>query len=145
VRRIRLIGAILATILAFSFLTTLSTASAATAVNPTTDFVAFGFNGLSANGEVEGTITWFNRTANITGDVFIGEFATTTTAVFEAFAGSTKIESQTRTVNLTTFPNGDRHFNFLIGDTNLVGGINRVKVTISNEGLNGDSVNVDKP
>jgi hypothetical protein len=143
-RILRLIGMTLAIILAFSSLTSLSTASAATAADPSRPFFVNGPDDTSLDGVTSGTITWFNRTARVTGSVQKGVFVTTTTAVFEAFAGSTKIESQTRTVN-GSFPDGIRGFDFVIGDTNLVGGINRIKITISNQGVNGVSVNFNKP
>lgn len=77
----------------------------------------------------EGGIIWYNRTAGVQGhvvDIGIGS----TTAVFEAFAGATKIDSTTRTANDESSLGGDRSFNFTIGDPNLVGGIDRVRVTV---------------
>jgi hypothetical protein len=79
-----------------------------------------------------GTITWNNRTAYVSGDVFVGSDWDCGQAVFEAFAGSTKIEVQTRTACWTTYPEGYRHFGFNIGDPDLRGGINRIKITICN-------------
>lgn len=77
----------------------------------------------------EGSIVWYNRTAGIQGHV-VDVGTGSTTAVFEAFAGSTKIDSTTRTANDETSLGGDRSFNFTIGDTDLVGGIDRIKVTV---------------
>ncbi|NNN36654.1 hypothetical protein HLK59_41145 [Streptomyces sp. S3(2020)] len=78
-----------------------------------------------------GSITWYNRTANVQGTVVdtannIGHV----TAYFEAYAGSTKIESVTRTANAESDLGSPRDFNFTIGDTDLVGGIDRIKVTL---------------
>lgn len=73
----------------------------------------------------EGGITWFNRTAGVQGQVVDTADPGSTTAIFEAFAGATKIDTETRTIN-----NDERPFNFTIGDTDLVGGINRIKVTV---------------
>jgi hypothetical protein len=78
-------------------------------------------------GFVDGTITWYNRTAGVTGGVeSYFEDGWPTTAYFDAYAGSVKIDSTHRTA-----ANGARRgFNFTIGDTDLVGGINRIKVTV---------------
>lgn len=83
------------------------------------------------NGHTKGAITWYNRTANIQGYVLdISGSGRSTTAVFEAFAGSTKIDSETRTANNESDLGAIRSFNFTIGDTDLVGGIDRIKVTV---------------
>ena len=80
-------------------------------------------------GDTGGSITWFNRTAGVTGDVTdVG--AGSTTAIFEAYAGDRKIDTQTRTANDESSLGSPRGFNFTIGDTNLVGGINRIKITV---------------
>lgn len=83
-------------------------------------------------GFARGDITWHNRTATITGRVVYG--ADTgggyTTVIFEAFdANNVKRDSDTRTVNGGD-PDGRRDFEFGIGDTNLVGGITRIKTTV---------------
>ena len=79
-----------------------------------------------------GTITWYNRTAYVSGDVWTSgaylSYVDSTQVVFEAYAGSTKIESQTRTVSYP--PDTYRHFGFTIGDPDLVGGIDRIKITV---------------
>ncbi|BCJ41255.1 hypothetical protein GCM10010168_44470 [Actinoplanes ianthinogenes] len=80
---------------------------------------------------VAATITWYNRTAGIDGcvyDNFAG--ADFTGVVFEAYAGSTKIDSTTRSANDTVDDFGIRCFGFTIGDPDLVGGIDRIKVTV---------------
>jgi hypothetical protein len=77
-----------------------------------------------------GTISWSNRTAAITGNVIDVSEGAYTIVIFESFAGTTKIQSQTRTANEDTGLGGDRGFNFTIGDPDLVGGINRIKVTV---------------
>lgn len=78
-------------------------------------------------GFVDGYITWYNRTAGVTGGVeSYFEDGWPTTAYFDAYAGSVKIDSTHRTA-----ANGTRRgFNFTIGDTNLPGGINRIKITV---------------
>lgn len=87
-----------------------------------------------------GSFTWYNRTAYVSGDVNLDTsalvvnpggsvaFIDSVEVVFEAYApGGVKIEGQTRTVSR---PDESRHFGFTIGDTNLVGGIERIKVTV---------------
>ena len=55
-----------------------------------------------------GTITWYNRTAGVTGQVIDGTTNPDdyTVAIFEAFAGATKIDSESRTANLPAVPDG---------------------------------------
>jgi hypothetical protein len=73
-----------------------------------------------------GSITWHNRTATITGHVFELDTPGYTTAYFQAFAGSRQIgATQTRTINEV-----DRRFEFVIGDTNLRGGINLIHIWV---------------
>lgn len=76
---------------------------------------------------VEGDIVWGNRTATLkNGKVFNGHGGTAT-AFFSAYAGATKIDHTTRTASgVSTTP-----FSFVIGDTNLVGGINKINISIS--------------
>ncbi|MEU8352470.1 hypothetical protein [Streptomyces sp. NPDC048845] len=92
-------------------------------------------------GFVYGTITWYNRTAGVTGEVnsYI-EDGLPTIAHFEAYKRSTKIASETRTVA----NGGRRGFNFTTGDTNLVGGIDRIKITVCTQ-RNGLPVNCSAP
>jgi hypothetical protein len=84
-----------------------------------------------------GTITWFNRTANVTGNVVdIGPG--NTQAIFKAFATNTQIgPTQTRTADDDTSLGSPRGFNFPIGDTNLVGGINKITVQVCSVGVCG--------
>jgi hypothetical protein len=54
-----------------------------------------------------------------------------TTAFFEAYAGSTEIDSTTRTANRNSPSFGSpRPYTFVIGNPDLVGGINRIKITV---------------
>ncbi|MEU0093124.1 hypothetical protein [Kribbella sp. NPDC006257] len=74
---------------------------------------------------VEGSITWGQRTAIVTGKVINGEGGSAT-AAFSAYAGSKRIDHTTRTASgVSTTP-----FSFVIGDPNLVGGINRISETM---------------
>lgn len=72
-----------------------------------------------------GWITWSNRSANITGTVVNNLPSGYVTAFFEAYAGATKIDSDTRTVY-----SGPRDFPITLGDPDRVGGFDRTKVTV---------------
>ena len=75
---------------------------------------------------VEGTVTWHNRTATITGKVTNG-LGGSATGTFIAYAGTTTIDRTTRTASgVSTTP-----FSFVIGDPDLVGGINKVRIVIT--------------
>ncbi|MDO0937029.1 hypothetical protein QQY66_36920 [Streptomyces sp. DG2A-72] len=94
------------------------------------DFDVCAYTCSSNSGFTYGTITWYNRTAGITGSVWDNGYKDVpTVAYFEAYAGSVKIDSETRTANTDTDLGAVRGFNFTIGDTNLVGGIDRIKIT----------------
>ncbi|GKQ34693.1 hypothetical protein [Streptomyces sp. A012304] len=85
-------------------------------------------------GYTNGTITWYNRTAMVRGTVIDEvDFYGSAVAYFEAYAGSTKIESTTRTADYYGALGAVRDFNFTIGDTDLVGGIDRIKITVCQE------------
>lgn len=85
-------------------------------------------------GYTNGTITWYNRTAMVRGSVIDREdFYGRAVAYFEAYDGSTKIESTTRTADYTGDLGAVRDFNFTIGDTDRVGGIDRIKITVCQE------------
>jgi hypothetical protein len=82
-------------------------------------------------GLVDGTVIFYNRTADVNGLVYdVGTGSTT--AVFEAYAGAKKIDSETRTANDDPGSSlgSPRLFDFAIGDPNLVGGIDRIKITV---------------
>ncbi len=84
-------------------------------------------------GRASGTITWGNRTAVISGQVWDTDAngMDFTTAFFEAYAGSTEIDSTTRTANRNSPSFGSpRPYTFVIGNPDLVGGINRIKITV---------------
>ena len=75
-----------------------------------------------------GTITWLNRTATLSGWVnHPAGVDYSTTAIFDAFAGATKIDTETRTLRT---PDPSHPFSFTIGDPNLHGGIDRIRVTV---------------
>src|SRR5262249_49753010 len=111
--------------------------------------VAVG-NGASAYSEASGTIHWYNRTAQLDFHfhpfVFLGLESRESRVSCEAFAGVTKIDTQVTTATL----DGD-YGPIGIGDTNLRGGIDRIKITVcdwikeSSTWSCGTSVNVSKP
>jgi hypothetical protein len=112
----------------------IASATGAHAANPTPYYVwnDYGY----CTGTAAGEITWYNRTARVSGYVDAAPLNdtrcqdnSTTTVFFEAYAGTRKIEVQTRTVR-HRIGEGHRVYEFDIGDTNLVGGINRIKITL---------------
>ncbi|WP_416974603.1 hypothetical protein [Streptomyces sp. 4F14] len=105
-------------------------APASAADYPTDSFFVSKTDGSTTNSYTSGTITWYNRTAGITGAVVDLQAGAYTVAYFEAFAGATKIDSQTRSANDESDLGQRRTFTFTIGDSDLVGGIDRVKVTV---------------
>jgi hypothetical protein len=77
----------------------------------------------------DGTITWLNRSAQVGGRVFTTPGVNRTVGVhFEAFAGSVKVDTQSRTVNGLDKPN-PRGFQFNL-DYDQPGGVSRVRVTL---------------
>jgi hypothetical protein len=120
---------------------------------PTRDFNVYGWDAYYNRGNTNGSITWYNRTARIEGAVSTGawieDWLDHTTAYFEAYAGATKIDSTTWTAGKRT-PEPIIHFTFTIGDTDLVGGINRIKITVCDFSYDGsrecgDPVNYSRP
>jgi hypothetical protein len=91
-------------------------------------------SGSCRQGAARGTITWGNRTAYVSGTVtdVAGDLHTTVT--FDAYAGNTLVDHQTRTASVTTKPYG-----FPIGDPDLVGGVNRVLIEVCTATLGLDS------
>lgn len=51
-------------------------------------------------------------------------------ALFEAYAGNAKVDTETRSANDESDLGSVRTFGFTIGDPDLVGGINRIRVTV---------------
>jgi hypothetical protein len=79
---------------------------------------------------VPGGITWHNRTATVAG-VVVDIGAGSTTAYFRAFAGTTQIGTeQSRTANDESSLGEVRGIGFVMGDTNLRGGINRIEIRV---------------
>jgi hypothetical protein len=86
----------------------------------------------SAGSQTTGT-TWLNRTATLSGTVFKEEGVDySVTAIFDAFAGTTKVYTQTRTSRGT---DPTMSIGFTIGDPNLVGGIDRIRLQICENDL----------
>jgi len=100
------------------------------AVAPASAASTSSFYVSKTNSSTYGTITWHNRTASVDGTVADHQSSAYTVAYFEAFAGSTKIDSETRSANDESSLGEYRTFAFTIGDSDLVGGIDRIKVTV---------------
>ena len=93
--------------------------------------VCYNRDACSRDGETSGLITWHNRTATVTGSVIDGgDDELYVEAVFEAYAGSVKVDSTTRAANFNSSLGAVRSFSFTIGDTNRPGGIDRIKITV---------------
>ena len=75
----------------------------------------------------EGDIVWGNRTAQVS--VHINAPGYNAEARFDAFAGSTKVDSE------ITFEPGET---FVIGDPNLLGGIDRIRTQVCVTGSGGE-------
>ncbi len=75
----------------------------------------------------EGDITWGNRTAQVS--VHVEGPGYNASAYFDAFAGTTKVDSH------VTFEPGET---FTIGNPNLVGGINRIRTQVCVTGSGGE-------
>lgn len=83
---------------------------------------------VCSHGTGTGYIKWSNRSALIKGEVWDDDFDTHTwtTVYFEAYAGATKVDSDTRTAHSET----RRYGEFALGDPDRVGGFDRVKITV---------------
>ncbi|GLW30173.1 hypothetical protein [Actinoplanes regularis] len=85
-------------------------------------------------GATEGTLTWYDRTVNAKGYVGDYRYLSNITVIFEAYQGSVKVGTpQTRTANNESSLGEIRDFNLTLGDTDLSGGVDRVKVTLCND------------
>ncbi|MGW6933816.1 hypothetical protein ACWGE0_27425 [Lentzea sp. NPDC054927] len=94
--------------------------------NDTWDVSSDGYEGLSV-----GAVTWANRTATLQGHVQDDGGIVSTTVFFTAYAGATKVDSDTRTAS----PGEDRPFgDVTIGDPGLVGGFDRLKIQVCETG-----------
>jgi hypothetical protein len=106
------------------------TASAGQIGDSTTFDVGYGYG-------TTGSFTWWNRVAEVQGEihtfnpVLTGDPnpIVTTQIVFDAMRGSTRIDSQGRTVTYNDYPNGSRSIHFNLGDPDLVGGFDRIRIT----------------
>jgi hypothetical protein len=94
--------------------------------NDTWDVSSVGYEALSV-----GAVTWANRTATLKGHVQDDGGILSSTVFFTAYAGSTKVDSDTRTAS----PGQDRSFSDVtIGDPDLVGGFDRLKIQVCESG-----------
>jgi hypothetical protein len=119
---------------------------------PVTSFLVCQVSNCSGGAaQTYGSITWYNRTAGTAGQVVAYCCASnhqTTRAVFDAYAGTTKID--TKSVDTYNVASPTSFGPITIGDTNLRGGINHIKITVcvlfTNTGwLCGPPTNYNKP
>ncbi|WP_329050180.1 hypothetical protein OG738_00105 [Amycolatopsis sp. NBC_01488] len=84
-----------------------------------------------------GSFTWWNRVTEVQGDVHIADWrmsgdanpVTMINIVFDAMKGSTRIASEGRTVTFDDYPHGTRSIHFTLGNPDLVGGFDRIRIT----------------
>ncbi|MFC0625418.1 hypothetical protein [Kribbella deserti] len=74
---------------------------------------------------VAGHIEWGNRTSKVAADITNNVAGGIATVRWDAFANSTKIDSATSTVPART-----AEVNFTLGDPDLPGGVNRIRIQI---------------
>lgn len=92
----------------------------------------------NCDGQTIGGIIWGNRTSTLQGRL-IDHGGTGTTVFFDAFAGATKVDSDTRHVAAL----GDIPYNFVIGDSTVPGGVDRVRVQVCRTGTLQCSVQIN--
>ncbi len=102
----------------------LSIATPASAAYPTTFFSDCG-PVTDCNPSASGNITWYNRTAYIDGGIY-NYSGQNGWAVFTAYAGGTKVDTVVTEVSVDDYVAIEEN----IGDSSLVGGIDRIKVAI---------------
>ena len=90
-------------------------------------------NGTNCDSSAQGDITWHNRTADVSGIIWDQGFGSTTIK-FRAYANGRQIGPEVaRTANdETSDPNvkSPRKIGFPMGDTNLPGGIDEIRIWI---------------
>lgn len=115
---------LLGTLLSAAFLGSIATAAPATAAPAAPDdiFKVCFDNSFCEWGNTSGVIKWSSGTPIITGKVYnLPGTVSSTTAVFEAFDGSVKIASDSRTVD-----EGTKNFSLALGSAR----VDRVKITV---------------
>lgn len=75
------------------------------------------------DGATQGGVVWGNRTSKLQG--WVEAYNGTATVKFDAFAGSTKVDSDSRTSSGPVIP-----YNFYIGDPDRPGGVDRIRVQV---------------
>lgn len=74
-----------------------------------------------------GAVVWANRTATLQGHIQDDGGIVSSTVFFTAYAGDTKVDSDTRTAH----PGQDRSFSDVtLGDPDLIGGFDRLKIQV---------------
>ncbi|WP_446220006.1 hypothetical protein [Micromonospora sp. IBHARD004] len=122
------IARVMTALFAMTMTFTLGLAAPASAAYPQTSFYNCGPMGCDYSG-TEGRFTWYNRTASIYGWMWNCDIPGGAAVAFEAFAGSTKVDSK-QVYGDEIGCQGLIEYNLGIGDTNRPGGINRIKVTV---------------
>ncbi|WP_143465916.1 hypothetical protein [Kribbella sp. ALI-6-A] len=88
--------------------------------------------------KADGWIVWANRTATVGGSVQDDIANQQTTVYFDAFQGSVKVDSETRTAKVSdTAPVS---FRFTIGNPDLPGGIDRIRIQICRTPVGGSEI-----
>ena len=90
------------------------------------------------DGATIGGIIWGNRTSTLQGRL-IDHGGAGTTVYFDAFAGSTKVDSDHR--NSGAY--GDIPYNFTIGNPDLAGGFDRLRIQVCRTGTTQCSVQIN--
>jgi hypothetical protein len=104
-----------------------SSGGATATAYPTSDFYVCFINNpcRDTDNYTAGRLTWYNRTVNVSGSVFNSGYYGVS-AVFDAFQGSTRIDSQARGAGRGQ----QKSFGFDMGDPNLSGGVDRIRITL---------------
>ena len=94
--------------------------------------------GTICDGRTIGGIIWGSRTSTLQGEVrdYTGYG---TTVYFDAFAGSTKVDSDHR----NSGPYGAVSYNFTIGNPDLVGGFDRLRIQVCRTGTTQCSLQIN--
>jgi hypothetical protein len=122
----------LAVLVAASMLTASTVASATPAASGPGAVTLFD---VGTHYTTDGSFTWYSRVTTVAGDVWMVDPVMTgeekpvriTQVVFDAYQGATRVDSEARS---TVFADAPKSFRFDIGDPNLPGGIDRIKITI---------------
>jgi hypothetical protein len=88
--------------------------------------------------QADGWIIWGTRTATVGGSVLDSAANQQTTVFFDAFQGTVKIDSETRTAKVSD--HAAVSFNFEIGNPGTPGGIDRIRIQICKKAVGGAQI-----